>query len=125
MSTDNLPKALPPMETEFNLEVVGNMTKNVYNGTFKYHLPNIAKNSQIAVMEARLNGGVADHLDAGTKLLHYMLSYLRYTLDEKTLPKWWVESNFGVDLYDANVVTELYQKCFHFEKDWNAKVHGE
>lgn len=125
MSTDNLPKGLPSMETEFNLEVVGVMTKNVYSGIFKYHLPNISKSSQIAVMEARLNSGVADSLDPGTKLLHYMLAYLKYTLDDKALPKWWLDSNFGLNLYDANVVTELYQKCFHFEKEWNTKVHGE
>jgi len=118
-----LSKDLPPMETELSLEVTGILTKTVYRGTFRYRIPNISRNSQIAIMESRLNSGV--ELDPTTKLLHYMLAYLRYTIDEQEASKWWISSNFGADLYDVNVVTELYQKCFNFEREWNTKVHGE
>lgn len=125
MDIANLLKELPLMESEFELDLKGNITGLQYKGAFKYKLPNIAKNSQISVMEARLNSGLAETLDPTTRLVHYMLSYLRFTLEEKTLPEWWKKSNYGVDLYDPNVVTELYQKCTAFEKEWELKVHGE
>lgn len=124
MDTTGLLKGLPPMELEFNLELKGNKTGKMYSGTFKYQIPNVLKNSQIAISEARLNGGMAEQLDASTALLHYMLAYLRHTIDLESAPKWWTESDFGANLYDPNVITGIYQKCMEFEKDWEKKVHG-
>lgn len=33
-------------------------------------------------------------------------------------PKWWTESNNGVDLFDANVIVEIYEKALAAEKEY-------
>lgn len=125
MDTSTLPKGLPPAETDIELDVEGSLTKHRYKGTFKYCIPNIAKNSQIALFEARLNEGLQDSLDPSTALLHYMISYLKFTLDPESLPAWWKDAKHGYSLYDPNVVTTLYQKCAEFEREWQEKIHGK
>lgn len=125
METTGLPKGLPPTQHEFEVEVKGNATKQTYKGTFKFTLPNVESNSKIAVMEAKLNGGLSEGLDPQMAMLHYMLSYLRYTLDIESSPKWWKDSKFGMGLYDPNVITEIYQKCQEYEREWEKKVHGD
>lgn len=124
MDTSTLPKGLPSVEFNFDIEVVGSLTGHKYIGSFKFTIPNIARNSQIALFEARLNEGLQDSLDPSTALMHYMISYLKFTLDPDSLPAWWKEAKHGYSLYDPNVVTSIYQKCAEFEKEWQDKVNG-
>lgn len=124
MDIPSLLKELPSMEYEFEVDIPGNTTKLQYKGKFKYSIPTLGKQCKISVMEARLNGGV-DGVDPVTRLTHYMISYLRYNLDEKSMPEWWVKADYGSNLYDPNVVTDIYQLCVKFEKDWEAKVNGD
>lgn len=123
MSTETYPKDIPGLETEFELEVKGILTGQTYKGTFKYKIPNLQKMSQISIMEARLNEGLVDQLNPSTSMTHYMIAYLNYTLTG--YPSWWKESNKGFELFDANVISELYQKCIKYENEWQKTTFGD
>lgn len=76
----------------------------------------------IAKHKTLLNGGFDEHLDIGTKNLHHMISYLRYTLTD--IPKWWKDNDMGYELYDINVIEAVYAKVLEFEKAWFEEIWG-
>lgn len=115
-------KALPSMEHVFTVQIKGTDTGQVFDGSFTYKRPNIRKNSDIDKTAAFLDGGIQG-LDDDTKLLHRILAVLKHTLIK--YPKWWTDSDFGYELYDSNVILEIYQECMKFENDWKDKVYGE
>lgn len=114
-------KELPSMEHSFTIKIKGDDTPKTYEGTFTYKRPNLKSQSNIAKTAAMLDGGVAN-LDEDTKFLHTVLATLRHTIIK--FPEWWEESDFGFDLYDVNVLFELYKECRKFEDSWMKKVWG-
>jgi len=72
---------------------------------------------------AQLNAGLEENLDPTVRAFHYMISYLRTTLD--VYPEWWRDSDFGYDLYDANVIQKVYDEVMTFENAWLAEIWGE
>ena len=52
-----------------------------------------------------------------------MLSWLRFGLIE--YPDWWKDSNYGLELYDVNIISEIYNKCMKFEDDWKESLLKE
>lgn len=113
--------ALPNMEHTFKIQVVGKESGLNWSGEFKYRRPTLGLRGQIDVMRVRLNQDLRT-IDQETDLIHTALAHLRYTLVES--PEWWKESDYGGDLYDSNVVVDVYTKCMDFEKEWAKKVHG-
>lgn len=107
---------LPSMTHEFELNVVGEETGEKYKGTFKYKRPNIGLRRQIRIYEDELNNG-SETLDPNIKGLNLIISHLHFTLIE--FPKWW---NGGVDLYDENVVIEIYKEVLAFEDSFRKKI---
>lgn len=123
MPVDNLPKNLPEMETTFEIDVEGNMTKRRYQGTFTFRIPNMRTRAAADKERARLNEVAPELLDETVADFHQMVSYLRLTLIQ--VPDWWKASHEGYDLFDANVVTQVYIKVMQFEKEWMEKVWGK
>lgn len=114
---------LPTMEFTFELKnVVGEETKESKSGEFVYKRPNIRLKSEIAKTTARLNGGLTN-IDDDTALMHEIFATLRHTLTE--YPKWWEKSDFGFELYDFNIVIEIWKKTQEFEKEWFDKVWSD
>lgn len=113
---------LPSMEFDFTLSVKGKETQRMFDGTFKYKRLTLGKRAEVDKMRAKLNEDMFT-LSEDVSLYNSMVSFLRYGLVES--PEWWRESNFGLDLYDINIITELYNKCMKFEAEWEAKVYGE
>jgi hypothetical protein len=113
--------ALPDMEHTFKIQIEGNESKINWAGEFKYRRPSLGTRGQIDVMRCKLNQDLRS-IDQETNLIHTALAHLRFTLH--ATPEWWQESDYGGDLMDANVVTEIYSKCMDFERDWAKKVHG-
>lgn len=111
------------MEHDFDYSGEGQITKFPYEGPFKCKIPNVKDQAAIAKHRAYLNGGYDQHLDVGTKNLHHMVSYLRYTLI--SYPDWWESSDLGYQLYDANVIEEVYANVLEFEQGWMEKVWGK
>lgn len=123
MELANLPKNLPEMEYTFEIDVEGNLTKHRYTGTFRFRIPNMRTRAVVDKERARLNEGLEERLDETVRDFHAMVAYLRHTLTDA--PEWWAKSNQGYDLFDANVVTQVYIKVMQFEKDWMVQVWGD
>lgn len=119
----NLPTQLPETTEIFLIDCSGNLTKKTYTGEFTCKIPNLKDQANIAKYKATLNQGLDDILDIGTRNLHHMVSYLKYTLLKS--PDWFEKSNYGYELYDANVIEEVYQKVLDFESKWVTEVWGK
>lgn len=122
---ENKANSLPDSENSFNIsELKGNFTGKIWSGNFSSKIPNLKLNSQIDKHQALLNGGITPSaLPQETVDFHYMIAYLRYCLIE--YPNWWKEADMGFELYDINVVKEVYNKARSFEEQWVKDVWGE
>lgn len=112
---------LPPMEHSFEIQVQGNESGINWVGKFKYKRPSLGARSRIDVMRTRLNGDL-DGLSQEVRDFNEAIAHLRYTLED--FPDWWRDSAFGLDLYDGNVVSEIYNKIMDFEDEWKKKIFG-
>lgn len=119
-----LPKKLPPMEKEIEIDLEGSLTKRHYQGVVTFQIPNTKMRSRAALKRAELNGGIREELlDRDVADFHYIIAYLFATV--KDAPKWWKESESGYSLYDSNVVEHLFMKAKEFEAGWIKEVWGE
>lgn len=120
---NNLSKDIPDTSHEFTIEVEGSVTKRRFIGEFTCKIPRKKEQCLIDKHRAFLNGDLVDALSPTTIRFHHMIAYLRYTITES--PKWWKESDLGYELYDDNVVSEIYDKVLEFEVEWLKAVWGE
>lgn len=112
-------KALPSMEHSFQIKVKGSETGQSFEGSFTYRRPNLRTKSEISKTAAILDGGLKN-LDEDTQLLHGILARLKHTISAS--PEWWSKADFGFELYDVNVILEVYRACDEFEKKWIDQV---
>jgi hypothetical protein len=112
--------SLPDMTHSFDIQTKGKDTDINWTGAFKYKRPTIGDRGRISVLRTRLNGDL-ETIDDETSLLNEALSHLRYTLIE--FPDWWTDTHYGMDLYDVNIVTEIFSECMKFEAKWNKKLN--
>jgi hypothetical protein len=115
-------KTLPSMEHTFTIDIEGTETRQKFQGTFTYRKPNLRVKSEIARTLALLNGGLAN-LDEDAILLHNILSTLKHTITDS--PEWWKKADFGFELYDLNVVFDVYRACSDFESKWMKQVWAD
>lgn len=120
-----LGKDVPDTEAEITIDVEGDITKRRFVGEFTCRIPRKKEQCLIDKHRAFLNGPQPEQLDPETLRFHHMISYLRYTVDDKNCPKWWRESDLGYELYDVSVVQALYDKVLEFEVAWLKEVWGE
>ena len=113
---------LPSMESTFTIKLKGSNTKQLWEGKFTYKRPNIGTQSEISKTTARLNEDLKN-LDEDMQFLHRILSVLKHTLIDA--PEWWISSQYGLDLYDTNVIFEIYKTIQDFENEWYNKVWKE
>jgi hypothetical protein len=113
--------SLPDMTFKFKIQVKGSESGVNWVGDFKYRRPALGARTRIDVMRARLSGDL-ESLDPQVILFNEAIAHLRFTLEE--YPDWWKETGFGIDLYDGNVVSEVFNRCMDFEKDWKTRIHG-
>ncbi len=114
--------SLPPMQTVFEIDVKGEETGQTFKGEFTYKRPTLRDKATIAINFAKLKKDAVD-LNEDVALLLYMSAYLKTTIIEA--PAWFLDSNGGLDLYDANVVTETYMATVKYENDWHKIVFPE
>lgn len=111
----------PSMEYAFDIQIKGEESQIVWAGKFMFRRPTLRERAAIAALEARLNMDLTT-IDPDARALNEALATLRFTL--KDYPDWWKDTSYGDDLYDANVVIEIYNKCMEFEANWRKKVLG-
>lgn len=114
--------SLPSMQHLFEIDVKGEDSGQTFRGEFVYKRPSLGVKTKIDIEFAKLKKGATD-LNADTNLLLYMIAFLKNTIVEA--PKWFLDSNGGLDLYDAEVVTCIYLKTVEFEAEWRKSVFGE
>lgn len=119
----HLPKTIPSKDFEFSIDVQGTLSSEKYVGSFKCKIPSLKEQAQIAKYKAFLNGGLAESLDKSIVNLHHMVAYCRFTVTQA--PEWFVETDYGYDLFDQNVVEEVYHKILKFEEEWLETVWGK
>ncbi len=120
MSSEKI--GLPSMEYTFSISVQGDETKRYYDGQFTYKRPTLHEKAEIAKMKTRLNGDLKT-LSLDVQMFNEMSSTLFYCI--KDAPDWWATTNNGRDLYDLNVIQEIFTKSMDFEDEWSKKVWGE
>jgi len=123
MSLKHLPKTIPTRDHEFSINLQGILTKQDYEGTFKSKIPNLKAQAQMAKTKAFLNAGFEDSLDPSTKNLHHMVAYLKHTVTDG--PEWFYSTDYGYDLYDMNIIEDIYQNILKAEESWLELVWGK
>ena len=114
---------LPPNEKTFSISIVGDTSKQNFVGDFTtVCMPNLRQKSEASIMEAQLNRDLAT-LDQNTILYHRMIAKLSQRLTEA--PDWWISSDNGRNLLDANVIFEVFKECVDAEREWREKVWGK
>jgi len=120
----HLPKSIPDKNHVFSIEnVIGETTRTEYSGDFECVIPNNRTSAKIAKSKALYNGGLDASLDQFTKNLHHMVAYCKHTIREA--PEWFIESEYGYDLYDFNILEEVYGKVLKLEEEWLSSVWGK
>lgn len=123
-SFKHLPKSLPKENPYFVLQPTeGDITKHSYFGDFECKIPNLRIVGQIDKYYRFLNGGMDATLDRQTLKLHKMTAYCKFTLTK--YPEWFLESDFGLDLYDSNVLEAVYNHITTKEEEWLEGVWGK
>lgn len=117
---EHLPKAIPPREIPFKIDLKGLVTGDRYKGDFVVRVPLSRDMSKIGVELAKLNDGVRfEDLDAGTAMLHNSVAFLRILLERS--PDWfWKEEelDYGLNTLDVNICVEIFLKAEKLVKDW-------
>jgi hypothetical protein len=117
---NKLAKDLPDTTHEFQIDLIGRITKKQFLGEFKCKIPTIKDQALIAKHEANLNGDNPIFLDAGIKKVHKQIAYLRFTLVDT--PLFWRNADLGYDLRDDNVIEAIYEEVLSFENEWLKEV---
>lgn len=116
----HLPKSIPAKDFEFQIDVTGALTKERYHGDFKCKLPNMRIQAEIDKYRAFLNAGYDAVLDPQTKNLHKMVAYCKHVITKA--PVWFYDSDCGYDLFDVNVIQEIYDEILILEEKWIGEV---
>ncbi len=120
----HLPKSLPKKSPFFEIkEAKGDTTGEVYYGSFECQIPSLRTQSEISKYKAFLNGGLDATLDKQTLNLHHMHAYCKYCVTKA--PDWFVETDYGLDLYDQNILEKVYYAVLEKEENWLITIWGE
>ncbi len=112
---------LPSMEFNFDINLKGQSTQTIYKGEFTYRRLSIGDQGKADVLRTRLNGDLSN-VDPEIDRLHEMIGWLRFGI--VSYPDWWRDSGFGSNLYDSNVLKDVYGQITNFEKKWVKDVNS-
>lgn len=115
--------SLPESTTTFQIDTVGRITKRRFLGEFTCKIPTLKDQSAIARRLAALNGEFGPMLPKGIQDLHMKLAKLYYTLTD--VPTAWKKADYGHDLVDDNIISEVYDKVVEFEDKWVEMMWGK
>lgn len=121
--SENFLTKLPDMEATFEVDVIGSTTKQPYKGSFKCRILNNRGKSRAEVKATALGAGLDKVLDIQMSNFHFWVGWLEQAIMDA--PEWWTKSANGFELYDTNVVAEVYSKVRKFEDSWREKIWGK
>lgn len=110
--------------TQFTISEIGEYSGKNYSGTFK--VKTLLTRSDMFVSDQRrrdiLGANGEQALDV-LKAEAFMLGQLYVRVLDA--PKFWKDSNFGLDLEDVNVISSIYKKCMEAETERLASISKE
>lgn len=121
MTTPQKKYSLPEMTHSFEIAIDGRETGHKWTGKFTYRRPSLGDRTRIETMRARLSGDL-ESLNPEVQDFIEAVSHLRYTL--QVYPDWWAEQAFGLDMYDGNVVSEVYNRCLDYEASFRERMYS-
>lgn len=115
---------LPNLESTFAISEKGDETGHQYIGTFTVKCILSKREEFLADARRReLLGAMADDATVTVRGNAFALSQLFVRIVDA--PEWWVESDNGADLYDNNVIAEVFAKALEAADEWRKKISGE
>lgn len=98
------------ISSSFTISIVGADTQQAFNGTFKVKAL-LTRKEQFAADQRRRDILGPNPEAAMPQLIGeaFMLAQLHVRLLEA--PDWFKNSNYGLDLLDSNITTEIFEKC--------------
>lgn len=121
--SNEMKKEMPDKEHAFDIDVQGDTSGEFFRGEFTCKIMNRKERAMSDKHFAMLNGGLEDQLSLVTVNLHQMIAYLRYSLID--YPNFWKKSDLGYELFDINVIREVYDKVLAFEESWFRDIWGD
>lgn len=113
---------IPDTFHEFQIDLVGQVTKKRFLGEFKCKIPTLKDQALIDKHLVMLNGDNPMYLSPGVLKMHKMIAYCRFTLTET--PSFWTKADLGYDLRDFNVIEGVYDNVIAFENKWLESIWG-
>lgn len=102
--------------TQFSISETGEYSGKNYSGTFK--VKTLLTRSDMFVSDQRRRDILGPNGEQALDVLKaeaFMLGQLYVRVLDA--PKFWKDSNFGLDLEDVNVITAVYTKCMEAESE--------
>jgi hypothetical protein len=111
------------METTvtFSVNLVGSESGNPFTGSFTVKTLLSRRDHFKADEMRRLTlGGDSDHALPALQTEAFMYSQLLVRVTDS--PKWWKDSNGGIDLDDPNIMPEIFSLAIKAEKERKEKI---
>jgi hypothetical protein len=113
---DNLPK---PQAT-FSVDTVGETTGHHYKGDFTVKtVLSILEKHQVELEKTRMMADYANPT-AGLAGISVTVANLRVRIVKS--PDWWQESGQGNNIWDENIINELFDKSMAAEGKWRESI---
>ena len=111
---------LPKNDHSFSFSEKGERTKKTYEGQFTVKC-------LLTMEEIRQVGLKLDLFNGGSKTLPGLVALLNRAFAELSVriikaPSWWTDSNDGRDLFDTNVVLEVFNSAINAEQVWDDRI---
>jgi len=111
---------LPKNDHSFTFSEKGERTRKTYEGQFTVKcLLSMEEIRQAGIKLDLLNGG-SRTLPGGVALLNRAFAELSVRIIKA--PSWWTDSNEGRELFDTNVVLEVFNKAIDAERVWDERI---
>lgn len=112
---------LPTPEYLFKIEKTDSETGVQYNGDFVYRRLTIGEKIKLQEwVSDQIKSDSKDKKDDPTRSLWMTLAMIRFGCIE--CPAWFKDSDYGVDLYDFDIINEIFIKRSEKENEWVDKV---
>ena len=108
----------------FDVHVVGNVTGQVWPGTFRAKQKLTFRDKLNADrMRRELIGEVGGVIDPEAGAASLVISQLSVRLTD--FPEWWKTSNGGLNLEDPNVLEEVYKLAMKVQEDYDKEIEAK
>lgn len=109
---------LPPSKYEFSVKVVGEETGMEFSGDFVYHRLTIGDKIEL---QKWLSGVMKeDEKSESVRSSYITLGIIRFGCT--SCPDWFRDSDYGINLYDFNVISEIFNQKTIKESEWTEKL---